>query len=80
MIQCTKQSLSECLSSDKVTMIVVQYLDHASQIQDYFKSNGFYIPIISGMILMNRFTKILLMAKCNGLSQPLLLRKEPIYR
>lgn len=40
--------LSECLLSDKVTMIVVQYLDHASQIQDYFKSNGFYIPIISG--------------------------------
>ncbi len=40
--------LQECLNTDKIVLIVVQYLEHAYNIQDYFSSKGFDIPILSG--------------------------------
>lgn len=38
----------ECVNSPKITLVVVQFLEHAQNIQEYFKNKGFFIPILSG--------------------------------
>lgn len=38
----------ECVGTSKICLIIVQYYEHAQNIQNYFKSKGFEVPLLSG--------------------------------